>query len=89
MNIIENSLDSVTETAKSYGLNNIIKFEIFEEMATSLNFKILNNEGVCFKPYPNNIMEKLDKNIIKMLNELSLKFDENTSTRLLTLGFQK
>jgi 2-polyprenyl-3-methyl-5-hydroxy-6-metoxy-1,4-benzoquinol methylase len=89
MNIIQSSLESVTETAKSLGVENIIKFEIFEEMVTSLNLKILENIGVCFKPYPNSIMEKLEKNIVDKLNDLSLNFDENASTRLVTLATDK
>ena len=85
MNIIESSLDSVTETAKSYGFDNVVKFENFERMINDLDLKVLKNTGVCLKPYPNEIMEKLDENIIEMLNKLTQKFDENACTRLLTI----
>jgi hypothetical protein len=34
-------------------------------------------------------MEKLEKNIVDKLNDLSLNFDENASTRLVTLATDK
>ncbi len=83
LNIIENLDTTVSKKATELGTLRLIDETTVIRILKKYQFEILDNQGVCFKPYPNHIMEKLEKELIKSFNELSDIYQNFSAMKLI------
>ena len=82
MGLIENTKNEISDLGVKLGTLNMMSDEEIEKMLNEEGLEVLDKKGACFKPYPNKIMEKLDKKVIDSLNKLAIEFPEYSSMRL-------
>ena len=82
MGLIENTENEISDLGVKLGTLNMMSDEEIEKMLNEEGLEVLDKKGACFKPYPNKIMEKLDKKVIDSLNKLAIEFPEYSSMRL-------
>ena len=85
LDIIENTSSSVSSKAKTLGTLRMISDQEIENILKNFDLEIIDKKGICFKPYPNHIMEKLEDKLINELNQLSVKFPDLSSMKLLVI----
>tara|TARA_B100001027_G_scaffold214980_1_gene188077 strand:- start:1015 stop:1698 length:684 start_codon:yes stop_codon:yes gene_type:complete len=86
MSLIDNSNDSISDRAKNLGTLKMIKEDIIKEILVKNNLEVTGIVGICFKPYPNEIMEKLDEKIVEKLNQLTPKINDYSAMKLLIVS---
>ena len=83
LNIIENVDTTVSKKAMELGTLRLIDETTVISILKKYHFEILDNQGICFKPYPNHVMEKLGEELIKSLNKLSDIYPNLSAMKLL------
>mgnify|MGYP001383565250 CR=1 FL=1 len=86
MSLIDNSSDSISDRAKNLGTLKMIKEDKIKEILVKNNLEVTEILGICFKPYPNEVMEKFDKKIVENLNELTPKIKDYSTMKLLIIS---
>ena len=86
MSLIDNSSDSISDRAKNLGTLKMIKEDSIKEILVKNNLEVTEVVGICFKPYPNEVMEKLDKKIVEKLNQLAPKINDYSAMKLLIVS---
>ena len=64
-----NSLDEVSSKSKDLGTVSMIDEKKLNEIFSYESLELIYQKGICFKPFKNSTMEKLDKSIVKSLND--------------------
>ncbi len=78
------SIEEISNKSKNLGTVQMISSEIIENLSVKFNLEIVLKKGFCLKPYTNEIMEKLDIELLNKLNNSKIMM-ENYSAMTLSI----